>query len=246
MRFLPLAILCLLFSPLLALNDGESLDFSINYGVIHAGNVHMSVNASVWQDSIATYNIVSEAKTTKFFDKLFKVRDLIDIEFSQLDFQSFRYHKQLREGGYRQNRINYYYPDLGYALLFKKDKKSTKWKEKSFDVPNPSRDIFTTFFMVREMDFAVGDTISVTVSEDGRNTPVNIVIHRIKKMDTIFGKIDCYELEPQLKGTDSIFKQSGDIYIYLTADERKVPVLLQSQVIFGKFKAILKGYNPGN
>ncbi|MCF7919823.1 MAG: DUF3108 domain-containing protein [Candidatus Cloacimonetes bacterium] len=245
MKYLIIAIVFMLISPLTAINDGEILEFDINYGVIHAGDVRMTVSTGTWQDSIPTFIVLSEARTVKFFDNFYKVRDRIEIEFYQADFQSIRYHKQLREGSYVQNRINYYYPQLGYAILFKKDKKATEWTEKSFDIPEKSNDIFTTFFKVREYDFAVGDTIPVTISEDGKNTTIDIVIHRIKKIDTIFGKIDCYEMEPQLKDTESIFKQSGEIYIYLTADERKIPVLLQSQVIFGKFKATLEAYKPG-
>lgn len=223
---------------------GEELDFSISYGIITAGSVNMMVTESVNQDSVPVYKVTSKAKTTSFFDRLYKVRDVIEIEFSQSDFQTFRYHKKLHEGSYRQNRINMYYPSLGYANYLKKDKNAKEWSDRKFDIPVPSHDIFTTFFKVRNQEFAVGDTIITSVAEDGKITTVNILIKRIKKIDTIFGKIDCYELEPQLRGTDSIFKQSGDIFIYLTADEDKIPVLLESEVIFGSFRATLEGYKP--
>jgi Protein of unknown function (DUF3108) len=223
---------------------GEELNFAISYGVITAGSVKMTVEETVHQDTIPTYKITSRAKTTSFFDRLYKVRDLIEIEFSQKNFQTFRYHKKLREGKYRQNRINLYYPQSGYANYLKKDKKAKKWSEKRYDISTPSHDIFTTFFNVRTLEFAVGDTIKATVTEDAKINTVNIVINKIKKIKTMFGKIDCYELEPQLRGTDSIFKQSGDIYIYLTADEAKIPVLLESEVIFGSFRATLNGYKP--
>jgi hypothetical protein len=245
MKKLTLFFLLLLSIALNAINAGEVLNFSINYGIIHAGDVRMTVTAGTWQDSIPSYTVTSVAETTNFFDNLYKVRDRIEVEFYRSDFQSIRYHKQLKEGSYRQNRINMYYPAQRYALYRKKDKDANTWTEKKYDIPAKSYDIFTTFFRIRDMDFKVGDNLEVTVSEDGKNTTVNVVVHRIKKMDTIFGKIDCYEIEPQLKDTESIFKHSGDIFIYLTADERKIPVLLQSQVIFGKFRANLEKYTPG-
>ncbi|MCF7913062.1 MAG: DUF3108 domain-containing protein [Candidatus Cloacimonetes bacterium] len=223
---------------------GEELNFAISYGIITAGSVKMTVEETVNQDSIPTYKVTSRAKTTSFFDRLYKVRDLIEIEFSQDNFQTFRYHKKLSEGKYRQNRINLYYPLAGYADYLKKDKDAKKWTETKYDIPVPARDIFTTFFSVRKLEFAVGDTIKATVTEDAKTNTVNILIRKIKNIETIFGDIDCYELEPQLRGTDSIFKQSGDIYIYLTADEAKIPVLLESEVIFGSFRATLDGYKP--
>lgn len=228
-----------------AVNDKEVMEFAINYGVIHAGDVRMSISQGTWQDSIPTFIVLSEAKTTRFFDNFYKVRDKIEIEFIQSDFQSIRYHKLLSEGSYRQNRMTHFNPDFSYAIYYKKDKKAKKWSEKKYDIPSPAHDIFTTFFKIKEMELTVGDTITATVSEDGDNTTIQIAVHRIIKKETIFGNVDCFEIEPILGGTDSIFKQSGNIYIYITADEKRVPVLLQSQVIFGKFKATLKDYKPG-
>jgi len=245
MKYALLALL-LIFSACCCAQFGaeEELNFAISYGVITAGSVKMTVEEAVNIDSIPIFKVTSRVKTTSFFDRLYKVRDLIEIEFSQQNFQTFRYHKKLREGKYRQNRINLYYPGSGYANYMKKDKKAKKWTEKKYDIPVPSHDIFTTFFSIRTREFAVGDTIIATVTEDAKINTVNIVINRIKNIKTMFGKIDCYELEPQLRGTDSIFKQSGDIYIYLTADEAKIPVLLESEVIFGSFRATLDDYKP--
>lgn len=45
-------------------------------------------------------------------------------------------------------------------------------------------------------------------------------------------------IEPILKG-EAIFKQTGKILIWVTNDEEKIPVKLQSKIIFGSFYAIL-------
>jgi hypothetical protein len=238
-----LFLTCAIAQPQFA--PGEVLNFEISYGIITAGSVKMAVSSETRNDTIPLLKVTSTAKTTKFFDRLYKVRDVIEIEFYRDDFQSYRYHKTLREGGYRQNRINLYYPELGYSIYMKKDKDATKWTEKKYEIPVPSHDIFTTFFRIRSLEFAVGDTLESTVTEDGKINTIDIVIHKTKKMPTIFGEIDCYELEPVLRGTDSIFKSSGAIYIYLTADEYKIPVLLESEVIFGSFRATLNSYNGG-
>jgi hypothetical protein len=46
-------------------------------------------------------------------------------------------------------------------------------------------------------------------------------------------------IQPDLEG-DALFQQTGDIFVWLTDDERKLPVLLQSKVIFGHFRATLR------
>jgi len=242
----------LLFTILISLSclyaqfgEGEILKFDISYGIITAGSVTMEVEADTRNDSIPIYRVFSKAKTTKFFDNFYKVRDLIEIEFSQDNYQTWIYNKKLNEGKYHSNRMNLYYPELGYAILIKKGRKSNKFSQKKYDIPEPSHDIFTTFFRVRSLELIPGDTLKVTASEDGKVTTVDVVVHRTKKMETIFGEIECLELEPLLKGTESVFKSSGDIFIYLTNDDKHIPVLLESEVIFGSFRATLKGYTPG-
>jgi hypothetical protein len=64
------------------------------------------------------------------------------------------------------------------------------------------------------------------------------VVHGTEEMDTIFGKKRCIKIQPLLVG-ESLFKQTGAIYIWLTDDAQKIPVLLESKIIFGHFRAIL-------
>ncbi|HQO18189.1 MAG TPA: DUF3108 domain-containing protein, partial [Candidatus Cloacimonas sp.] len=51
--------------------------------------------------------------------------------------------------------------------------------------------------------------------------------------------IECLVIEPKLKG-EAIFKQSGRILIWVTNDEYKIPVRLESKITIGSFVAILK------
>ena len=84
----------------------------------------------------------------------------------------------------------------------------------------------------------VGDTLQISVTTDGKSYNALVCVLQREKIKTIFGEIDCLKIQPDLIG-ESIFKQSGNIYIWLTDDDEKIPVLLESKVIFGSFKAVL-------
>ena len=58
-----------------------------------------------------------------------------------------------------------------------------------------------------------------------------------EKIKTIFGEIDCLKIQPDL--IESQYSSNQAIYIFLTDDDEKIPVLLESKVIFGSFKAVL-------
>ena len=55
------------------------------------------------------------------------------------------------------------------------------------------------------------------------------------------GTYDTYLLEPELKDLGGVFKKSKNakIQVWITADERKIPVKVKSKVVVGSFVAEL-------
>ncbi len=222
-----------------AFENGEKLTFKIKYGVISAGEATLKIKETTYKDTIECYKIESLVKTNSFFDKIYKVRDKMESIWEKRRLVTLRFTKKLKEGKYRQHRIHFYYPDLGFTIYIKFGRKTKKTKEKRMEIPPGTQDIFSAFYYFRLQEFSVGDTLTINVTADGRNYPANIVVHRTETIETIFGEKECFVIEPILKG-EAIFKQTGKILIWLTADEHKIPVKMSSKIIFGSFKAILK------
>jgi len=233
-------LIILLFSlNAFAFQIGEKLTFKIKYGMITAGEATLEINETVYHDSIECYYIKSLAKTNSFFDKIYKVRDKIESIWDKKKLVSYRFEKNLREGSYRQRRIHLYYPEQNLSYYLNYARRQKKFKEKKMEIPENTQDILSAFYWFRNQDLKVGDRFTINVTADGFNYPADVIVHRKEKIKTIFGKIDCFVVEPILEG-EAIFKQTAKIYIWLTADEYKIPVKLQSKIIFGSFKAILK------
>jgi len=227
------------FTFLQAFEVGEKLTFKIKYGIIKAGEASMQINSHVYQDSVECYKIESLAKTNSFFDNVYKVRDKIESIWKKNDLVSLRFTKKLQEGSYRQYRIHFYYPEQNFTIYTKFGRKTKRFKEKKIDIPDNTQDILSALYYLRLQEFSVGDTITINVTSDGRNYPADVLVHKKEKIKTIFGKKNCFVVEPILKG-EAIFKQTGKILVWLTADEYKIPVKMSSKIIFGSFKAILK------
>ena len=218
---------------------GEKLTFQIKYGFIKAGEATLQINSHAYQDSVECYKIESLAKTNSFFDNIYKVRDKIESIWDKNDLVSLRFTKKLQEGSYRQYRIHFYYPEQNLTIYTKFGRKTKSFKEKKIEIPDNTQDILSALYYLRLQEFSVGDTITINVTSDGRNYPADVLIHKKEKIKTIFGVKKCFVVEPILKG-DAIFKQTGKILVWLTADEYKIPVKMSSKIIFGSFKAILK------
>lgn len=217
---------------------GEKLTFDIKYGIISAGEASLEVNSLLHQDTIPSIQIISKARTNSFFDRIFRVRDEIESVFDREKLVSYRFTKRLQEGRYRQFRIHYYYPHQNLSVYMRYSYSRQEFQEETMDIVDNTHDILSAFYWLRHQDLEPGISKFVNVTADGENYVAEIIVHETEVIDTIFGKKECLKIEPVLKG-DALFKQTGNIHIWITNDEYKIPVKLQSRVIFGSFHAIL-------
>ncbi|MEE8424457.1 MAG: DUF3108 domain-containing protein, partial [Elusimicrobiota bacterium] len=76
----------------------EELEFELKWGIFAMGFATLKSVQIVDFGGQPAYHIISEARTTKFADKFYKVRDLNESWIHVGDLRSLGYSKQLREG----------------------------------------------------------------------------------------------------------------------------------------------------
>jgi hypothetical protein len=243
LRIITLMIMLVTCS-LLAIQDQERLTFNIRYGIVSAAEAELFTRYIIHTDSIYTepieaLRVTSKAETYSFFDVFFKVRDRITSISEQDSGKAIYYEKNLREGGYKQRRLHYYDRVNENCIYQKWSFGRKEFSTKNIPITKDTYDFLGAFYHIRQEELAVGDTIRLTMSGDGVTFDANIVVHEREKLKTIFGKKNCLKIEPQLT-QETIFKNSGKIYIWLTDDEFKIPVKMESEVKFGSFVADLK------
>lgn len=236
-RELLLIIIFAIVSFLNAFQDGEKLTFDIKYGIVTAGSAELEVK-TIMHNNKPCWKITSTAKTNSFFDKVFKVRDYIESIWEKDRLISYKFTKKMNEGSYKQHRIHTYFPDQNYTIYSRYRFKTKIFKEQKFDIPPKTQDIFSAFYYARLQNLDPLKPLEINVTTDGRNHVSKVIVVRKEKLKTIFGTVECLVIKPDLIG-EAIFKQSGEIFIWITNDEHKIPVLMESKVIFGSFRAVL-------
>jgi hypothetical protein len=239
-------ILLVLFiiASLSAIQDQEKLSFNIRYGFVSAAEAELNARYIIHTDSIYTepieaLKVSSTAETYSFFDVFFKVRDnIISISDKENGLAIF-YEKNMREGGYKQRRLHYYDRENENCIYQKWSFGKEEFSTKNIAITTNTYDFLGAFYHIRQQELAVGDTLFMNMSGDGVTFDARIVVHKREKLKTIFGKKQCLKIEPQLAG-ETIFQNSGKIFIWLTDDEFKIPVKMESEVKFGSFVAELK------
>ena len=214
-----------------AFAPGEKLEFSVDYGFVNAGWATMSVVSIVEYNGHLAYNLETRAGTNKTFSLFYKVNDRVVSLLDAERFYSLRHEKHLAEGNYRADR------------WFTFDQENHRAKSKNYDVetyPNVL-DVLSAFYFVRTIDFAPGDTLYLPNHTDGRNYPLRVAILRREKVEVPAGEFDCIVVQPILRAP-GIFEHKGSVYIWLTDDEKHMPVLMKTKIVIGYISARLQKY----
>lgn len=208
---------------------GEDLLFDVSYGLITAGSATMSIPDTVWEQGRPCYHVVTTARSASFFDVFFKVRDSVE---SIIDIQGmfpWRFEKHIREGGYKSDRY-VTYDQINQKVYYKKD---------TLDVPQYIQGVLSSFYYVRTLNLEVGKHFDIDNYGDGKLYPLRVLVHKKETIKVPAGKFKCIVVEPVLR-SEGIFNQKGKLTIWLTDDERKIPVLMKSEVFIGSISVRLK------
>ena len=218
-------------------NTGENLTFSVDYGFYQAGTATMSIEKTVDINGGACYHIKTTARSNGFISKFYKVRDEVHSYVDIDGLFSRRFEKKLREGKYKSDRYVDFYHDRLIAL-------NTKEKHALTEIPLYVQDILSSLYYLRTFDLTVGRDEFIDVYADGKVYPLRVIVHGKETVKVPAGEYRCLKVEPVLK-SEGIFKQEGKLTVWLTDDERKLPVKMTSKILIGSIGVNLESSTPG-
>ncbi len=213
-------------------SPGEKLTFKLHWGIIPAGDVVLEVLPIETKNGIDSYHFSMTVKSTPFIDIFYKVRERID-SYVDLDMtHSLLYTKKQHEGRHKR--------DVIVAFDWKKNEASYSnygKKRKPISILPGSFDPLSVFYSYRLFELQENSVIEIPVT-DGKKCVKGI--GRVIKRETLklsFGTFDTFLIEPDLKHIGGVFKKSKDakIKLWVTADNRRMPVKIMSKVVIGSF-----------
>lgn len=221
---------------------GERLNFQLRWTLVPAGKAVMEVLPMKTIDGQKVYHFRLTADSNAFVDMFYKVRDRID-SFASADMtHAVRYHKKQHEGETRRNVKVDFDRQAEKALFF--DGRNGK----KIDIRPGTFDPLSAFYFTRMMDYRQNGIIQCHVS-DGKKCVKGIA--RVVKKETITilsGTYETYLIEPDLKHVGGVFEKdkNAKIKLWITADERRIPVKIASKVSVGSFVGELTSIDTGN
>jgi hypothetical protein len=214
---------------------GEELRFTVKFGPVRAGEARLSVHGPETVDGQVAYRFRSTAESSRFFSTFFPVKDQVESVWSVDSRLPLRFEKHIREGKYAKD---------GGMRFDHAQGRATYTNGKSFPFPEGSQDVLSAFYFVRSQALVPGMLLIVPNHTDGKNYPVQVRVLRREKVTVPAGTFTCLVVEPLLKSA-GLFKQEGNLTIWLTDDVRHMPVLMKSKVAVGSIAAELETFRPG-
>jgi len=218
----------------IAFGVGEWLHFDIGYGFINAGTATMEVKEIVEYNGRPAYQLVSTARSNKFFSSFFPVRDRVESIIDAIGLFSWRFEKNLREGNYRSHR-QYAFDQINNYTVYKGD---------TMEVAPYVQDALSILYYIRTQPLEVGKSIFVDNFTDGKNYPLEVRVLEKERIETKAGEFECLVLEPLMRSS-GIFKHEGRLTVWLTDDRLRLPVQMKSKVVVGSITAELTDYRLG-
>jgi hypothetical protein len=223
-----------------AFSAGERLTYLISWSnIIDAGTAVLEVREEKQSDGKKVYRIVSTARSSGLVSKFYKVNDTIE---SIIDFEhlySLSYRADQSHGKRKKKREMTFNQSKGTVVVEADGRKDT------YSTPPGVLDPLSSLYYVRtRQDFIVGKPIIVDVHDDDKNWAVEVQTIGREKIKTSFGTFNTIKVKsyPRYEG---VFQHKGEIYIWLTDDEHKIPVLMKSEISIGSIMATLVAMQAG-
>ncbi|MEO7539748.1 MAG: DUF3108 domain-containing protein [Pyrinomonadaceae bacterium] len=101
-------------------------------------------------------------------------------------------------------------------------------------------DMITAIYATRAMPLAVGKRFEFPVSDSGLVYTVPIVVTGREIQKSVAGKVACFIVEPEIFGPNRLIEQKGRMVIWITDDDRRIPVRAQMHTTYGRIDIKLK------
>lgn len=227
----------------LPFRPGEKLTFELKWTLVPAGQATLEVKPITPVDGKDAYHFRMTARTNRFVDAFYKVRDRIDGYTDLAITRSVFYAKRQREGKTKKNvvvRFDWDSQTAEYTEFLKRAQKG----------PVPllpgAFDPLSIFYYTRKQSFAVGRELQRPVTDGKKCVLGQAKILRRETITVPAGTFDTFLMVPDLKHVGGVFKKSKNakIELWVSADERRLPVKLRSKVVVGSFTGELVAYTP--
>jgi hypothetical protein len=227
-----------------AFQEGEQLTIVANYkwGLINTdvGEATMTLSKEKFRDTTYFY-ARAYAKTYKFYDHFFQVRDVYEARFMVSNLRPLYFHRNINEGGYLMTNT-YFFNTADYSIQASVQRNGQPPKDTLLPGSSCTFDFISLFYNSRNLDFdniRQDQLIPISFAVDAAvyNIYYRYLGKEEKKISGL-GKFRCLKIAAKPVAGE-VFDGKNEIYIWISDDANHVPLLIETPIVVGRVSARL-------
>jgi len=229
---------------------GEYLRFRAKIGQVDGGHSYLVVKKVKGKGKGMTVRAVMKARTNTFFDKIHRVNNRFESEFSVNGFNKLKYRMDVDQAGTVQRRFLSLTAGRARKALLSlfvkpKSKKTKRWMKpwkRTYKVPKNTKDLVGAIYYARTLPYTKGKVFKMYVFVTGRLWKVKGKMLKRERIYTPFG----YKNTLVIGATGwrlGVAGKAQKMKVWLSDDRYRLPLKMQGSVPYiGVASAILVGY----
>lgn len=213
---------------------GETLVYTTSWGGITGGQMTITASKEIEFAERPAIKIELSALSNAFISKFFVVRDLITSWIDARTLQSIRFEKHTVEGKHvRDERID-----------FDHEENLARLEGATVPFQPPVFDSLSAVYYLRTRKLIAGESIELEMVSGKHAYRLIVDVVGKESVRTPAGVFTAWKVHPKMK--EGLLRKEGDLWLWLTDDERKIPVVIRSKLNFGTLTARLLALPAGS
>jgi hypothetical protein len=201
---------------------GDRLTYDVEWRLIHAGTVVI-----VAQKTHADLHLDSAGMVSS----LFKIHDVYSVDYDEPFCASSAVMDSLEGKRHHETKVTYDRSQNRATYLERDVLKDSVMHTASVDIPNCVHEVIGAFLKLRGTSIAPGQSMQIAMSDGRRSATVKIDAQELEEVKTPAGEFKAMRCEANmLNGV--IYSRKGRAFIWLTNDQRHLPVQVRLRMQF--------------
>jgi hypothetical protein len=217
--------------------DGEKIAFTVYY---HVAGIYVNAGSALFTTRLeklngkTVYHIIGNGRSNSRYDWIYRVRDRYETYLDTLTMLPLIFSRDVEEGKTRKKE----------TVRFDHDKLIATSDSGQFKVPLCIQDVLSSVFYARNLDFdqyKKGDKIDFKMFLENEVHHLFIRYMGREQVQTTYGKFNAIKFKPLLvEGT--IFSGGENMTVWVSDDDNRLPVRIESEILIGSIKVDMTGY----
>lgn len=232
------------FSPPKVVNNtftkGEFLKYRMHYGIVTAGYATVEVkNETQTVSGRKCHHVIGKGVTNSTYDWIFKIRDTYETYIDEETLVPWKFVRDIQEGDFRSYTITQFDQNQNKAYYIDEQSKVT-----TYQVPPGIQDVISCFYSSRIKDqngLKPGDKIPMTNFLDRK--VFNLNAQFLKRETIVVDGVSYKGLKMKLLIDEAgMVTDNSTIHFWLSDDDNKIPLRIETELKIGSIKADLIEY----